>query len=130
MGNNMRLGSHSVHITDEDSRLSKMYNGSKVVFERHRHRYEVNMKLYDRFKADGRLSFIGSDTTEYNKDTRVEAVEVKDHPFFLAVQYHPEYRTLPTDPPPTYTGFVAACAKVDVDFGYSNTRCDFRGATP
>ena len=131
MGNNMRLGTHSVHITDSSSKLAKMYNGARVVLERHRHRYEVNMKLYDRFIADGRLSFIGSDTNEFNESTRVEAVEVKDHPFFVAVQYHPEYRTLPTDPAPTYLAFLAAAAKKDVDFSYSTTRVRaFIGETP
>lgn len=125
MGNNMRLGTHSVHITDPNSHLSRMYKGARIVHERHRHRYEVNMKLYDRFMKDGRLSFVASDTTEYNADTRVEAVEVKDHPFFVGVQYHPEYRTLPTDPAPTYLGFLSACAKKPVDFGYSTTRVDF-----
>lgn len=122
MGGNMRLGAHRVHITDPSSKLAKMYGGATLINERHRHRFEVNMKLYDRFRADGTMSFVGSDTHEFNAETRVEAVEIKDHPFFVAVQYHPEYRTSPADPPPTYAAFIAAAARKEVAFHEGNSR--------
>jgi CTP synthase len=129
MGSNMRLGNHAVHIVDQDSHLARIYDGAKVITERHRHRYEVNMKLYDRFKADGRLSFVGSDTQHFDAETRVEAIEVKDHPFYVGIQYHPEYRTLPTDPAPTFLAFLSACSGKPVDWSYTAMRVK-TGTTP
>ena len=74
-----------------------------VILERHRHRYEVNPAYVDRLASHG-LSFIGKD----DKGERMEILELKDHAFFVGVQYHPEYLSRVLEPSKPYLGFVAA----------------------
>jgi CTP synthase len=76
-----------------------------VVEERHRHRYEVNPDYVDRLEQAG-LNFIGKDDT----GKRMEIVELKDHPWYVGVQFHPEYQSKVLDPSRPYLGFVAASA--------------------
>eukprot|EP00744_Colponema_vietnamica_P005056 GILI01007448.1.p1 GENE.GILI01007448.1~~GILI01007448.1.p1 ORF type:complete len:598 (-),score=181.51 GILI01007448.1:158-1951(-) len=114
MGATMRLGSRICHITDQDgtSIMKKIYGGASSVRERHRHRYEFNMQHFEDFKAAG-VRFTGSSDPNFSaEDTRIEAMELPNHPFFLAVQYHPEFITTPFDPSPPYLAFVAAAGKV------------------
>jgi CTP synthase len=107
MGGNMRLGLRpTLFQSDSDwSRLRKLYSGVDSVNERHRHRYEVNPSYIEKLEGAG-LNFIGRD----DKGERMEIVELKDHPFFVGVQYHPEYLSRVLKPSPPYLGFVAASA--------------------
>jgi len=76
-----------------------------VIEERHRHRYEVNPDYVDRLEQAG-LDFIGKDDT----GKRMEIVELTDHPWYVGVQFHPEYQSKVLDPSPPYLGFFAASA--------------------
>jgi anthranilate/para-aminobenzoate synthase component II len=103
MGGTMRLGSRATNIA-EGSLAHKLY-GQKVIHERHRHRYEVNPKYVEGFIKAG-LVFSGKD----DQKTRMEITELPDHPFFIGVQYHPEFLSRPTRPSPIFLGFVKAAA--------------------
>ncbi|KAK7887841.1 CTP synthase ura7 [Exophiala xenobiotica] len=107
MGGNMRLGLRATNFQEETewSRLRKLYHSEPAILERHRHRYEVNPDYIDRLSG---LNFIGKD----DKGERMEIIELKDHPFFVGVQFHPEYLSRVLRPSPPYLGFVAACAGV------------------
>lgn len=107
MGGNMRLGLRPTHFQEasEWSRLRKLYGGVATIDERHRHRYEVNPTYIEKLSAAG-LNFIGKD----DKGERMEIVELQDHPFFVGVQFHPEYLSRVLRPSPPYLGFVAASA--------------------
>lgn len=76
-----------------------------VILERHRHRYEVNPEYIERLTAHG-LSFVGKD----DRGERMEILELKDHPWFVGVQFHPEYLSRVLEPSKPYLGFVAASA--------------------
>ena len=107
MGGNMRLGLRPTIFQDntEWSRLRKLYKNAPSINERHRHRYEVNPDYISRL-SDAGLNFIGKD----DKGERMEIVELKNHPFFVGVQFHPEYLSRVLRPSPPYLGFVAASA--------------------
>ena len=77
------------------------------ILERHRHRYEVNPNYISRLEKQG-LTFVGKDDT----GDRMEIIELKDHPWFVAVQFHPEYLSRGLTPSKPYLGFVAAAAKM------------------
>ena len=84
------------------SMAAKLY-GAFVVNERHRHRYEFNNAYRDKFeKAD----FVFSGTSPDGK--LVEVIELSNHPFFIASQFHPEFRSKPHQPHPLFRGFIAA----------------------
>jgi CTP synthase len=85
--------------------LRALYGYVDEVEERHRHRYEVNPDYVDRLEAAG-LDFIGKDDT----GKRMEIVELKDHPWYVGVQFHPEYQSKVLDPSRPYLGFFAASA--------------------
>ena len=104
MGGTMRLGAYPCNL-EKGSQAAEIYNESKI-FERHRHRYEFNNKFRDLFKKHGmRLSGICKD-----RDL-VEIVEIPEHPWFVAVQFHPEFKSKPLSPHPLFTSFVAAGLK-------------------
>ena len=107
MGGNMRLGLRPTLFQKDTewSRLRKLYGGGDSVLERHRHRYEVNPDYIEKLSNAG-LTFIGKD----DKGERMEIVELKDHPWFVGVQFHPEFLSRVLYPSPPYLGFVAACA--------------------
>jgi CTP synthase len=107
MGGNMRLGLRPTLFQKDTewSRLRKLYGGADTVEERHRHRYEVNPDYITKLEQNG-MDFIGKD----DKGERMEIVELKDHPFFVGVQFHPEYLSRVLKPSPPYLGFVAASA--------------------
>ncbi|EAL67085.1 CTP synthase [Dictyostelium discoideum AX4] len=106
MGGTMRLGSRDTIFTDVDNKISKLYNVDKVgqaVEERHRHRYEVNPEVVDEIHAKG-LHFVGKDTT----GVRMEIVELKDHDYYVACQFHPEFKSRPQRPSPPFIGLLNA----------------------
>ncbi|HJP65774.1 MAG TPA: CTP synthase, partial [Actinomycetota bacterium] len=101
MGGSMRLGAYPCHVA-EGSAAARAY-GEPVVYERHRHRYEVN-PAYHRVLQEHGLSFSG-----LSPDGRlVEIIELPDHPFFVAGQFHPELKSRPTRPHPLFRDFVGA----------------------
>lgn len=101
MGGTMRLGNYDCTITP-DSLLAKSY-GTTNIQERHRHRYEFNNEFLEVFEAAG-MKAVGK-----NPQTNlVEAVEVKDHPFFLGAQFHPEYKSTVENPAPLFVSFIQA----------------------
>jgi CTP synthase len=105
MGGNMRLGAKTTSIVSEDTLASWVYYKNLSANERHRHRYEVNIEYKARLEAAG-LSFSGEDSQK----ERMEIIEIKDHPFFLGVQYHPEFTSRPFSPNPCFYAFILASA--------------------
>lgn len=107
MGATMRLGLRPTLFQDgsEWSRLRALYAGKTEILERHRHRYEVNPDYIGQLESAG-LSFVGKG----DENRRMEVVEIKDHPYFVGVQFHPEYLSRVLDPSRPYLGFVAASA--------------------
>ncbi|RDW59643.1 putative CTP synthase [Coleophoma cylindrospora] len=107
LGGTMRLGSRPTLFQEgsEWSKLRKLYGEKKAINERHRHRYEVNPEYIDRLGSAG-LQFIGKD----DKGVRMEIIELKDHPWYVGVQFHPEYLSRVLQPSKPYLGFVAAAA--------------------
>lgn len=101
LGGTMRLGSYPCRITS-GSKAEDAY-GSELVFERHRHRYEVNPR-YRRKLEDAGLVCSG----ESPDGTLVEIIELKDHPWFVAGQFHPEFKSRPDRPQPLFRDFVGA----------------------
>ena len=101
----MRLGSRVTIIKDQNSLASKIHEGQPVIYERHRHRYEVNPANIAEYERRG-LLFTGQD----DRAQRMEIAELKDHPYFLCVQYHPEFKSRPMNPARTFLSFVLAAA--------------------
>ncbi len=102
LGGTLRLGLYPCRLV-EGSLAHQLY-GQDLVQERHRHRYEFNNAYRERLAAAG-LTFSG-----LSPDGRlVEIVEIKDHPFFIAAQFHPEFISRPNRPQAIFDGFVAAC---------------------
>ncbi len=107
LGGTMRLGAQRVVLT-KGSKVAEVYQKTEI-WERHRHRYEINPNYLDRFAARG-LAATGTAV-----DGRVEVLEVRDHPFFVGVQYHPEFLSRPEAPHPLYLALVrAAVARKEV----------------
>jgi CTP synthase len=108
LGGTMRLGADPIKL-HADTRAREMY-GEAVIYERHRHRYEVNNLLRKRLTnavGDGpgaRLLISGTSPDE----RLVELIELEDHPFFVASQFHPEFKSRPERPAPLFRGFIAA----------------------
>ena len=101
LGGTMRLGAQKCHLTP-GSKVHEVY-GSDEIVERHRHRYEVNNNFVEKLEQAG-LSFTG-----LSEDKKlVEIIENKDHPWFIAAQFHPEFTSTPRDGHPLFEGFVAA----------------------
>ncbi|NWL17059.1 CTP synthase (glutamine hydrolyzing), partial [Pseudoalteromonas sp. Scap03] len=101
LGGTMRLGAQKCHLTP-GSKVHGVY-GSDEIVERHRHRYEVNNNFVAQLEQAG-LSFTG-----LSEDKKlVEIIENKDHPWFIAAQFHPEFTSTPRDGHPLFEGFVAA----------------------
>jgi CTP synthase len=101
MGGTMRLGADPVKL-HPDTRARELYDDA-VIYERHRHRYEVNNFLRKRLEAAG-LVISGTSPDE----RLVEIIEIRDHPFFVASQFHPEFKSRPTRPHPLFRDFVGA----------------------
>jgi CTP synthase len=103
MGGTMRLGADPVKL-HESTRAAEIY-GEQVIYKRHRHRYEVNNQLRRRLEDEG-LVCGGTSPDE----RLVEMVELPDHPFFVASQFHPEFNSRPNRPEPLFREFVGAAA--------------------
>ena len=101
MGGTMRLGADPIKLHD-DTRAREIY-GEAVIYERHRHRYEVNNLLRKRLQSAG-LRVSGTSPDE----RLVEVIELDDHPFFVASQFHPEFKSRPERPAPLFRDFIAA----------------------
>ncbi len=102
MGASMRLGTWPTKIA-RGTLAEKIY-GSTEVMERHRHRYEFNMKYRDQMNEKG---FVISGTSP--DGTLAELIELRDHPYFVGCQYHPEFQSKPNKPHPLFKGFIHAC---------------------
>ena len=104
IGGTLRLGSYPC-ILDKSTKAYELY-GAEEIHERHRHRYEVNND-FRRVLTDNGLTLSG-----LSPDGRiVEMIELKDHPFFIATQAHPELKSRPNRPHPLFRGFVEAALK-------------------
>ena len=133
MGGTMRLGLRPTVFQEDSewSRIRKLYGGVGTVWERHRHRYEVNPTYVERLHTSG-MAFIGRD----EKGERMQIMELPstssalliratprhhhfntfsiDHPFFVGLQAHPEFCTRPLNPSPPFLGLIAAACGLDV----------------
>jgi CTP synthase len=104
LGGTMRLGLYPARL-DPKSRPRELY-GEDVIYERHRHRYEVNNRYRQDLEAAGLLmAGVSPD------DQLVEVIELPSHPFFVASQFHPEFKSRPDDPHPLFAGFMRAAAE-------------------
>ena len=100
-GGTMRLGVYPAKLADDS--LAKGLYGEPLIYERHRHRWEVNNRYRSDLENAGmRLSGVSPD------DRLVEIIEIPDHPYFIASQFHPEFKSRPDSPHPLFSGFVAA----------------------
>ncbi len=103
-GGTMRLGLYPI-VLSEGSAASRLY-GEGIIRERHRHRYEVNNDYLKTLEKNG-LHISGV----WAEKQLVEIIEIPDHPFFVAGQFHPEFRSRPWDPHPLFAGFVRAAVQ-------------------
>jgi CTP synthase len=101
LGGTMRLGSYRAELAP-DSKIAAIY-GATEIFERHRHRFEVNTSYRERLAEKG-LIFAGLSPDGLLPET----VELKDHPWFIGVQFHPELKSRPFEPHPLFASFIAA----------------------
>ena len=101
LGGTMRLGAQNCNVRD-NTLIKKLYQ-KEIISERHRHRYEVNNQLLPQLEKAGLIVSSCSDKTNL-----VETVELHDHPWFVACQFHPEFTSNPRDGHPLFTGFVKA----------------------
>jgi len=111
MGGTMRLGLRPTGFQQDTewSRMRKLYGGANTVWERHRHRYEVNPAYVERLHTSG-MAFVGRD----EQGERMQIMELPNHPFFVGLQAHPEFCSRPLNPSPPFLGFVAAACGTDV----------------
>ena len=101
LGGTMRLGSYEAKLK-ENSAIRKIY-GKKIINERHRHRYEVNINYKDKFEKKG-MVFSGLSPDGLLPET----IELKNHPWFIGVQFHPEFKSRPLAPHPLFSSFIKA----------------------
>ena len=109
LGGTLRLGEYPCKLNKE-SKSYELY-GEETIYERHRHRYEVNNDYRDQLLSGGMI-FAGTSPDNHI----VEMVEIPSHPFFVAGQFHPEFKSRPNKPHPLFRGFMTAAAK------YSKTK--------
>ena len=109
LGGTLRLGEYPCKLNKE-SKSYELY-GEEMIYERHRHRYEVNNDYRDQLLSGGMI-FAGTSPDDHI----VEMVEIPSHPFFVAGQFHPEFKSRPNKPHPLFRGFMTAAAK------YSKTK--------
>ncbi len=106
IGASMRLGTYPCKI-QSDTTANKIYN-NEIVYERHRHRYEVNNKFRKNLEDNG-LIFSGLSPDE----DLIEMIELKDHPYFVASQFHPEFKSRPWEPAPMFNSFILASKNIE-----------------
>jgi len=113
LGGTMRLGAQLCHL-EEGTKVRAMYRGAEIM-ERHRHRYEVNGNFLPRLQEAGlRVAGWSADRS------LVEVIEMPDHPWFVACQFHPEFTSTPRDGHPLFSGFVEAAARFAGEHGRGN----------
>ena len=101
LGGTMRLGAQKCHLVEGS--LARQLYGKETIEERHRHRYEVNNKLLPQIEK------AGLKVTGWSADNKlVEIIEVPNHPWFVACQFHPEFTSTPRDGHPLFSGFIKA----------------------
>ncbi|KAL2623251.1 hypothetical protein R1flu_003456 [Riccia fluitans] len=105
MGGTMRLGSRRTYLQTSDCISAKLYQQELYIDERHRHRYEVNPEMVEKLEAAG-LKFVGKDET----GRRMEIMELPGHPYYVGVQYHPEFKSRPVKPSAVFLGLVLAAS--------------------
>jgi CTP synthase len=124
MGGTMRLGADPIKLHD-DTAIRELYD-EPVIYERHRHRYEFNNEYRKRMEANG---LVVSGRSADN--SLVEIIELKDHPWFVASQFHPEFKSRPTRPHPLFRDFIGASVQLarspQTDSSFA---LDSRNATP
>ena len=103
LGGTMRLGSRPTIFQVDDCVTKRLYGGHDEIHERHRHRYEINPDLVDQIEAAG-LKFVGKD----DSGQRCEIFELDGHPYYVGVQYHPEFKSRPGRPSPPFLGLLLA----------------------
>ena len=105
LGGTMRLGSRPTIFQVDECVTRRLYGGLAQVDERHRHRYEINPDLVDQIEQAG-LKFVGKDES----GQRCEIFELDNHPFFVGVQYHPEFKSRPGRPSPPFLGLLLSAS--------------------
>ncbi|MGM8211434.1 CTP synthase [Virgibacillus sp. W0430] len=103
----LRLGSYPCKLID-NTKIKNAYNDANTIEERHRHRYEFNMEYKKALEEKGLV--FSAQSLDGNS---VKALELSDHPWFVACQYHPEFKSRPTRPHPLFEGFIGATAQKD-----------------
>ena len=98
-----RLSNYKFNSLAKSSNKIKKIYGKKIIKERHRHRYEVNINLKDKFEKKG-MSFSGLSPDGFLP----EIIELKNHPWFIGVQFHPEFKSRPFAPHPLFSSFIKA----------------------
>ena len=101
----MRLGAYPC-VLKQGSLAAHIYDGAEVIHERHRHRYEVDMSYAKQLEAHGMTT-----SGKSPDDLLPEIVEIPDHPFFIGVQFHPEFTSRPGRANPIFKAFVAEALK-------------------
>jgi CTP synthase len=102
IGGTMRLGSYPCHLK-EASKAQAIYAGKNLIAERHRHRYELNIRQLEAFEKAGLIA------SGYSEDRQlIEILELKDHPWFIGVQFHPEFKSRLLEPHPLFMSFIEA----------------------
>lgn len=114
----MRLGSRQTNFRDANSKIARLYGSPKSIHERHRHRYEINSAYVPQFEEAG-MQFVGVD----DSNERMEIMEMNGHPYYVGVQYHPEYTSRPLRPSPPFIGLILA-AKGKLQ-SYLDNGCQF-----
>ncbi len=105
LGGTMRLGSRPTLWQSDGSKIRALYGAGDAVDERHRHRYEVNPDLIERIEEAG-LVFVGKDES----GQRCEIFELNGHPYYVGVQFHPEFKSRPGRPSPPFLGLLQAAS--------------------
>jgi len=106
LGGTMRLGSRPTLWQVDECKIKSLYGDGGSVDERHRHRYEVNPDIIEDIESAG-LVFVGKDET----GQRCEIFELKDHPYYVGVQFHPEFKSRPGKPSPPFLGLLRASSE-------------------
>ncbi|GLC65728.1 hypothetical protein PLESTF_000333500 [Pleodorina starrii] len=109
-GGTMRLGARRTALQTMSCLSAKLYQREQYIDERHRHRYEVNPELVPKLEEAG-LHFVGRDETGERMEILELADQPQDHPYYVAAQFHPEFKSRPGRPSPLFLGFILASAK-------------------
>ena len=105
IGGTLRLGSYGINLLD-GTKMKEAYHNEDRIEERHRHRYEVNLQYKEQLAEAGMI------VSGYSDDKQsIKSIELESHPWFVACQYHPEFKSRPTKAHPLFEGFVGAIVK-------------------